>query len=55
MPAQGVPHTPVDARVERVKTAESRWRRLYMEPVEAGGSDIDQMEGETYRPDQTTT
>jgi len=26
------------------------WGRLYMEPVEAGGGDIDQMVQETYRP-----
>ena len=28
------------------------WGRLYMEPVEAGGGDIDQMVQETYRPPQ---
>jgi hypothetical protein len=26
------------------------WQRLYLEPVERGGADIDQMVQETYRP-----
>jgi hypothetical protein len=26
------------------------WARLYMEPVEQGGADIDEMVQETYRP-----
>ena len=29
------------------------WGRLYMEPVEEGGDDIDQMVRETYRPPDT--
>ena len=28
------------------------WGRLYMEPVEEGGADIDEMVQETYRPGQ---
>ena len=26
------------------------WGRLYMEPIEQGGADIDEMVQETYRP-----
>jgi ketosteroid isomerase-like protein len=28
------------------------WARLYMEPIEQGGSDIDEMVRETYRPSE---
>ena len=28
------------------------WARLYMEPVEQGGADIDEMVQETYRPSE---
>lgn len=28
------------------------WARLYMEPIEQGGANIDEMVQATYRPDQ---
>jgi ketosteroid isomerase-like protein len=33
-----------------VRGEEIMWGRLYMEPVEQGGTDIDEMVRETYRP-----
>lgn len=37
--------------VERDRIA---WQRLYVEPVEQGGADIDEMVQETYRPGDRT-
>ena len=38
------------ATVFGVEDGRLAWGRLYMEPVEQGGSDIDEMVEETYRP-----
>ena len=36
--------------VAGVQNNEIAWGRLYMEPIEYGGADIDQMVQDTYRP-----
>ena len=38
------------ATVFGVEDGRLAWGRLYMEPVEQGGADIDEMVQETYRP-----
>ena len=42
-------HGVIVAGIER---AEIAWARLYMEPIEQGGADIDEMVRETYRPSE---
>ena len=36
--------------VTGVKRDQIAWQRLYMEPIERGGANIDEMVQETYRP-----
>ncbi len=36
--------------VTGVRRDQIAWQRLYMEPIERGGADIDEMVQETYRP-----
>src|SRR5689334_16003996 len=36
--------------VARVQNNQIAWGRLYMEPIEQGGTDIDEMVKDTYRP-----
>ena len=38
--------------VTGVQRNQIAWQRLYLEPIERGGADIDQMVQETYRPDE---
>jgi hypothetical protein len=38
--------------VAGVDQHEITWGRLYMEPVEEGGADINEMVQDTYRPNQ---
>jgi hypothetical protein len=38
--------------VTGVRDDQIAWGRLYMEPVEQDGADIDEMVQETYRPGQ---
>jgi ketosteroid isomerase-like protein len=47
--------SPFDMRgviVVGVHRGQIAWGRLYMEPVEQGGADIDEMVQETYRPNE---
>jgi len=38
--------------VAGIQHDEIAWGRLYMEPVESGGADIDTMVQDTYRPNE---
>jgi hypothetical protein len=46
----GSPFAMCGAMVLGIADDQIAWARLYMEPVEADGADIDQMVHETYRP-----
>ncbi|HUR51246.1 MAG TPA: nuclear transport factor 2 family protein [Mycobacteriales bacterium] len=46
----GSPFEMRGAMVLGVEDGQVRWGRLYMEPVEREGADIDRMVQETYRP-----
>jgi ketosteroid isomerase-like protein len=50
--ADGSPFEMRGATVMGIRDDQIAWGRLYMEPVEQGGVDIDEMVQETYRPNR---
>jgi ketosteroid isomerase-like protein len=49
----GAPFAMRGVIVTGVQDSRMKWARLYMEPVEQGGADINEMVQETYRPSDT--